>query len=778
MSIRFGGGNPYINRFMQLFESHSHTGSDDGVVLDHENLTNIGVKTHTEIDDMLSTFSSTLATKTELNAGLLTLQNSLDALDATLTSKVNIVNGKSLVLDTEITKLAGIPSDTQAQIDLKADVENTYDKGDIDALLSDKVDKDGAKVLSTNDYLNSDKWKLSYVPLISTDGINFTGNITNPNLTTYYNGLTIIVKFNNSTTGNGIYINLNNLGNKQIVKENSETSDIDYLKGSDINTGYTHLLTYQNGIWKIIGKNYTNWDKIRMKPSIIDNLTSTSATDILSAKQGKVLNDTKVDKETGKSLVSDTEITKLANQSGINTGDETNETIKTKLGTDLSNKVDKDGTKVLSDNNYTDAEQSKVANLPANANNTFATKSESLLYKGILPAPSDTENNVFTHKEIADLENGIYSYTQEQVDLFQDWFGLFIIGHYTTPFKVHKYNADGICYVKLVSDEPYPNNSYTLYEYTVSFPVEDTDQFGGYDWALPSAGFDRLGRDIHNTYATKTTPTFTGTSTFQTDAIGNQTSIFKAISGQTSRLMQFQSSTGAEIGYVNASGDVIGRYVSATSGLTTGNLTIASTTGFYNQAANNGTFMPTVNGATITRNIADANPALKINQINASSTGDLLQLAFNNVNKTVIKTDGSPESIKFKITAEGGYAIKLTNRTGVNSVKGQIVKCDTANDNSFIVTGASDDFPIGIVYENGIANGSECWIVVSGIADVLIKDTVAPVRGYVAFVSNVGGRADISATAPVNDHWREIGHTLESKSAGTDILIKCVLHFN
>ena len=48
--------------------------------------------------------------------------------------------------------------------------------------------------------------------------------------------------------------------------------------------------------------------------------------------------------------MSSTDFTKLKNITGTNTGDETNETIKTKLGTDLSNKVDKiDGKSLISD---------------------------------------------------------------------------------------------------------------------------------------------------------------------------------------------------------------------------------------------------------------------------------------------------------------------------------------------------------------------------------------------------------------------------------------------
>lgn len=180
------------------------------------------------------------------------------------------------------------------------------------------------------------------------------------------------------------------------------------------------------------------------------------------------------------------------------------------------------------------------------------------------------------------------------------------------------------------------------------------------------------------------------------------------------------------------------------------------------------------------RNFVDAGAPEWSNwtEISQNKTIGFLE-SLNTVDKTsIVNAINSLIPLKTFQTVEGGYAIKLTNRTGNNTVKGSIIQLDTANDNSFILATANSDFPCGVVYENNIANGSECWIVVSGIAEVLIKNTVAPVRGYVAFVSNTAGRADISAIAPVNEHWREIGHTLESKSAGTNVLMKCVLHFN
>lgn len=137
------------------------------------------------------------------------------------------------------------------------------------------------------------------------------------------------------------------------------------------------------------------------------------------------------------------------------------------------------------------------------------------------------------------------------------------------------------------------------------------------------------------------------------------------------------------------------------------------------------------------------------------------------------------ESLKFKITPEGGYAIKLINNTGLISVKGTVAKVGEV-DNSFTTNQIDGDMPIGIVYESGIADGLECWIVVSGIADVLLVNTASSTRSYIAYSSGtVAGRIDTASSAPAATlHFREIGHTLENKTSGTDILCKCVLHFN
>lgn len=137
---------------------------------------------------------------------------------------------------------------------------------------------------------------------------------------------------------------------------------------------------------------------------------------------------------------------------------------------------------------------------------------------------------------------------------------------------------------------------------------------------------------------------------------------------------------------------------------------------------------------------------------------------------------------KIGFTSEGGLAIRLTNRTGAPSVKGEAVIASGANDNSFIqaIAGAVD--VIGAVYEAGIANGSECWVVKAGIAEGLVSTdggAAGSTRGnWVGMSSTQAGRFDMTNASPpaAPTHFEECGHCLETKAAGA--LAKFVMHFN
>ena len=131
---------------------------------------------------------------------------------------------------------------------------------------------------------------------------------------------------------------------------------------------------------------------------------------------------------------------------------------------------------------------------------------------------------------------------------------------------------------------------------------------------------------------------------------------------------------------------------------------------------------------------------------------------------------------KFSISAIGGQCIKLTNKTGSNSVAGQLVKADTIQDDAANTQAANGDNTIGIVLEAGVSDGSEMWVVISGIANVLI-DAGGCARGDRMISSATAGSADVwNVGGAVATHFLEIGHCIETRvGAG---LARCVLHFN
>lgn len=128
---------------------------------------------------------------------------------------------------------------------------------------------------------------------------------------------------------------------------------------------------------------------------------------------------------------------------------------------------------------------------------------------------------------------------------------------------------------------------------------------------------------------------------------------------------------------------------------------------------------------------------------------------------------------KSGMTPIGGFAIKLINNTGVNSVEGQLVEADDTDENSYKVADADAVDVIGVVYNAGVADGSEVWIVVMGIAEVLL-DAGGCVHHDRLVSSNTAGSADVSNTPAIAVHFQEIGHAVETVvGAG---LAKAVIH--
>ena len=146
-----------------------------------------------------------------------------------------------------------------------------------------------------------------------------------------------------------------------------------------------------------------------------------------------------------------------------------------------------------------------------------------------------------------------------------------------------------------------------------------------------------------------------------------------------------------------------------------------------------------------------------------------------------VTSTGAIAGPKSKITTLGGLAVKLTNKTGVNSVAGKLVIASTGTDNAVALTASGGVNCIGVFLDSGVADGSEAWVVVSGIANVLFDDDHGTTRGDWVSTGAAGYATSAASPAAAPTHFEEIGHCLETVAAGgagTFITAKCVLHFN
>jgi len=139
---------------------------------------------------------------------------------------------------------------------------------------------------------------------------------------------------------------------------------------------------------------------------------------------------------------------------------------------------------------------------------------------------------------------------------------------------------------------------------------------------------------------------------------------------------------------------------------------------------------------------------------------------------------------KVKFTPEGGFAVRFTNKTGVESIKGYCVTTSDGQNNAVKLVPVDVPNCVGIFYESGIADGSEAWVVISGIADVYFLGST--VRGHLARTGLAADTGEVAGQAlseefpvspfDVDKHFCEIGHVLETRT-GTG-LSKVILHFN
>lgn len=126
------------------------------------------------------------------------------------------------------------------------------------------------------------------------------------------------------------------------------------------------------------------------------------------------------------------------------------------------------------------------------------------------------------------------------------------------------------------------------------------------------------------------------------------------------------------------------------------------------------------------------------------------------------------------MTAIGGYATRLTNKTGAPTVSGDVVRSDPANTNSVILTAANELMAIGTFVDSGIADGSLAWVAVAGIADVHM-DAGGCVRNDRIVTSVTPGRGTVNNLPSVAVHFQEIAHATEIAIANANA--RCIIHF-
>lgn len=138
--------------------------------------------------------------------------------------------------------------------------------------------------------------------------------------------------------------------------------------------------------------------------------------------------------------------------------------------------------------------------------------------------------------------------------------------------------------------------------------------------------------------------------------------------------------------------------------------------------------------------------------------------------------NGDLELTKSKLTPIGGIAIKLTNKSGANSVAGDIVEVHATIADAVTKTNANADDSIGVFLDSGVADGSEAWVVISGIADVHMDAGGCAVHDRI-ITSATAGRGKLwNVGGAVATHFQEIGHALEAAAANGNARV--VLHFN
>lgn len=416
-------GSQNVEMALELATSGVTAGTYSKVTVDTKGRVTAGSSITVEDIGDLSTTLAGLATKEELSGYVKTKD-----LTTELNKKVDKVPGKSLIDDTEITRLASVENYNDTAI--KADIAKKADAIAMSTALEGKVDKVEGKVLSSNDYTTAEKEKLAGLS-------NYNDTEIKASIATKANSDDVYTKEEVNTE-------LGKKADKTTVETLTTTVDGKANKATTI-SGYG------------ITDAYTKTE-VDAKVSSVYKYKGSVANEAALPTEGQVVGDVYNLEDTGMNVAwtgegwdklgsvvdltpyltkEDAGKTYAAKATTLEGYGITDAYTKTAANTELNKKVDKETGKQLSTNDYTTAEKTKLTGIATGAEvnkidavkvngtalgitdkavnidlSNYATKSTTLAGYGITNAYTEDEVNT----ELGKKANSSDVYTKTEVD--------------------------------------------------------------------------------------------------------------------------------------------------------------------------------------------------------------------------------------------------------------------------------------------------------------------------------------------------------------------------
>ena len=349
-------GSQNVEMALELATSGVTAGTYSKVTVDAKGRVTAGSNITVEDIGDLSTTLARLATKEELAGYVKTAD-----LTTELNKKVDKVAGKSLIDDTEITRLASVKNYDDTAI--KADIAKKADATAMSTALKGKVDKVEGKVLSSNDYTIAEKEKLAGLS-------NYDDTDIKASIATKANSADVYTK----TEVSSVYKYKGSVTNESALPtEGQVVGDVYNLEDTGMNVAWTG----------------EGWDNLGSVIDLTPYLTTEDAGKTYAAKA-----------------------TTLEGY-GI-----TDAYTKTAANTELNKKVDKEIGKQLSTNDYTTAEKTKLTGIATGAE---VNKIDAVKVNGTALGITDKAVNIdlsnyATKSELDKKANSSDVYTIEEVN--------------------------------------------------------------------------------------------------------------------------------------------------------------------------------------------------------------------------------------------------------------------------------------------------------------------------------------------------------------------------